>query len=160
MEREEGNQLCREQRDGRLDACKSLGEGRYDPDFDPALFDDPRNPTNPNPYFTLTIGNRWEYRGGTEINTLEVLNGTKLIAGVRCIVVRDLVTKAGDLAEATDDWYARPRTRTSGIAARRSKTSRALTVTILGGQNSSVATPNSTSSFRSSSRSVSAPVIA
>jgi hypothetical protein len=25
---------------------------------------------------------------------------------VRCIVVRDLVTKAGDLAEATDDWYA------------------------------------------------------
>jgi hypothetical protein len=106
MEREEGNQLYREQRDGRLDACKSLGEGRYDPDFDPALFDDPRNPTNPNSYFTLTVGNRWEYRGGTEINTLEVLNEIKLIAGVRCIVVRDLVTKAGDLAEATDDWYA------------------------------------------------------
>jgi hypothetical protein len=104
--REEGNQLCAEQRDGRLDACKSLGEGRYDPDFDPALFDDPRNPTNPNPYFPLTVGNRWEYRGGTEIDAVEVVNETKLIAGVTCIVVRDQVSKAGDLAEDTDDWYA------------------------------------------------------
>jgi hypothetical protein len=37
--RREGKELCREQRTGRLDACKSLGEGRYDPDFDPALFE-------------------------------------------------------------------------------------------------------------------------
>ena len=104
--RQEGNQLCREQRDGRLEACKSLGEGRYDPDFDPALFDDPKNPTNPNPYFPLTVGNRWEYRGGNEVNTVEVVNETKLIAGVTCIVVRDQVFKDGDLAEDTDDWFA------------------------------------------------------
>jgi hypothetical protein len=104
--RKEGTQLCAEQRDGRLDACKSLGEGRYDPDFDPALFDDPRNPTNPNPYFPLKIGNRWEYHAGNEVNTVRVLNNTKLIAGVMCIVVRDLVSRDSDLAEATDDWYA------------------------------------------------------
>jgi hypothetical protein len=104
--RKESKQLCREQRDGRLDACQSLGEDRYDPDFDPALFGDPRNPTNPNPYFPLGIGNQWEYRGGAETNTVRVLNQTKLIAGVTCIVVRDKVFKDGDLVENTDDWYA------------------------------------------------------
>ncbi|MGH9425447.1 MAG: hypothetical protein ACRD2L_03965, partial [Terriglobia bacterium] len=81
-ERKEHDTLCREQRDGRLDACKSLGEGRYDPDFSPALFDDPKNPTNPNPYFPLTVGNRWEYRSPIQTDTLDVVNETKLIAGV------------------------------------------------------------------------------
>ena len=107
----EGGQLCREQWSGRRDACKSLGEGRYDPDFTAANFDDPKNPTNPKPYFPLTIGNTWEYRGGNEVNTLEVLNETKLIAGVRCIVVRDQVFKDGDLVENTDDWYAQAKDR-------------------------------------------------
>lgn len=105
-ERQEALMLCRGQRDGRLAACGSLGEGRYDPDLDPARFDDPKNPANPNPYFPLTVGNLWEYRGGDEINTVEVVNETKLIAGVRCIVFRDLVSKNGDLVEATDDWFA------------------------------------------------------
>jgi hypothetical protein len=104
-ESKEQNQLCQEQRDGRLDACNSLGEGRYDPNFDPALFDDPKNPTHPNPYFPLTVGNSWEYRGGNEVNTLEVVDETKLIAGVGCIVVRDRVFKDGALAENTDDWF-------------------------------------------------------
>src|SRR5205085_1766981 len=63
----ESEQLCREQRSGRLDACKLLGEGRYDPDFDPARFDDPKRPTRPNPYFPLTVGDFWEYRGGDEV---------------------------------------------------------------------------------------------
>ncbi|HJQ82957.1 MAG TPA: hypothetical protein VKA21_02700 [Candidatus Binatia bacterium] len=113
-ERDEATRLCREQRDGRLEACTLLGEVRYDPDVRPALFDDPRNPSHPNPYFPLAVGNRWEYRGGGEINTVEVVDETKLIAGVGCIVVRDLVSKSGDLSgdpsgdltEATDDWYA------------------------------------------------------
>lgn len=105
--RNEGRQLCGEQRTGRLDTCKSLGENRYDPDFDPALFDnDFANLTNPNPYFPLGIGNRREYAGGTESIIIEVLNETKLIAGVTCIVVRDVVTNDGDLIEDTDDWFA------------------------------------------------------
>jgi hypothetical protein len=37
---------------------------------------------------------------------LEVVNETKLIDGVTCIVVRDQVSKDGDLSEDTDDWYA------------------------------------------------------
>jgi hypothetical protein len=104
---EEGNQLCQEQRNGRLDLCKSLGEDRYDPDFDPDLFDDPKNPTNPNPYFPLDVGNLWEYASKTETNTVEVLNETKLIDGVTCIVVRDQVfDKDGFIIEDTDDWFA------------------------------------------------------
>lgn len=104
-EGKEAAQLCQKQRDGRFDACESLGEGRYDPNLDPALFDDPKNPTRPNPYFPLTVGNRWEYRGGNEVNTLEVRDETKLIAGVGCIIVRDKVFKNNDLAENTDDWF-------------------------------------------------------
>ncbi|MGH8476004.1 MAG: hypothetical protein ACRER2_09570 [Methylococcales bacterium] len=104
-ERNKDTQLCREERDGRLDACKLLGEDRYDPDFNPANFDDPKNPTNPNPYYPLAVGYTWEYRGGDEVNTVEVLNATKLIEKVTCIVVRDQVFKNGDLAEGTDDWF-------------------------------------------------------
>lgn len=105
--RREGNQLCREQRAGRRDACESLGEGPYDPGFDPASFDDDfASLTNPNPYFPLGIGHRWEYRGGTEHVTVKVLNQTKLIDGVTCIVVRDRVEDDGDLVEKTDDWFA------------------------------------------------------
>lgn len=109
----EGGQLCRAQWAGRCDACKALGEGRYDPDFNPANFDDPKNPTKPNPYFPLRVGNTWEYRGGNEFNTLEVLNETKLIDGVTCIVVRDQVFKDGDLVENTDDWYAQAKDRST-----------------------------------------------
>ena len=95
-----------ETRQWRLDACKVLGQGRYDPDFDPALFDDPKNPTSPNPYFPLEVGNLWEYRGASEVNTVEVLDQTKLIDGVHCLVVNDQVFKDGDLVEDTDDWFA------------------------------------------------------
>jgi hypothetical protein len=105
--RSEDRQLCQDQLAGRLNACEKLGEGRYDPDFDPADFDkDFSNLPNPNPYFPLRIGNRWEYHGAGEVNTVEILNRTKLIDGVRCVVVRDLVSKKDFLVEATDDWFA------------------------------------------------------
>ncbi len=105
--RGEGRELCGEQRTARRDTCKLLGEDRYDPDFDPALFDNNfANLTKPNPYVPLKIGNRWEYREGAESIAIEVLNETKLIDGVTCIVVQDRVTEDGDLVEDTDDWFA------------------------------------------------------
>ena len=55
---------------------------------------------------TLKIGNKWELSGAGEIVKIEVLNKTKLIDGVNCIVVRDIVRKEGAVAEATDDWLA------------------------------------------------------
>lgn len=104
--REEESRLCREQRKARRDVCRALGEDRYDPDFDPLLFDsDFTNLTNPNPYFPLTIGNRWEF-GGAETVVIEVLNKTKLIEGVTCITSNDRVTVDGELREDTDDWFA------------------------------------------------------
>ena len=102
----ESKASCRETRRWRLDACKVLGQGRYDPNFDPALFDDPKNPTSPNPYFPLEVGNLWEYRGAGEVNTVEVLDQVKLIDGVSCLVVNDQVFKGGELVEDTDDWFA------------------------------------------------------
>jgi len=104
---DEAKQLCRAQRDWRLDDCALIGEGRYDPDFEPAKFDDARQPSKPNPYFPLAVGDHWEYRGGNEVNTVDVVDESKLMeGGVECITVRDVVARDGDVAEATDDWYA------------------------------------------------------
>jgi hypothetical protein len=111
--RADDSDLCRGQRDTRLETCKLLGGDRYDPNLDPALFDDPRSPTHPNPYFPLTIGNHWEYRGGGEINTVDVVNETKFIAGITCIVFRDLVMKNGDLTESTNDYYTQAKDGTT-----------------------------------------------
>lgn len=102
----EKRQLCGAQRTARLSTCTSLGESRYDPNFDPALFDsDFTHLTKPNPYAPLKIGNKWAYVGGGESVAIEVMNETKLIEGVTCIVVRDQVTTDGDLHEDTDDWF-------------------------------------------------------
>lgn len=105
--RTEGFQTCREQREARGDVCESLGEDRYEPDFNPALFDDDfTRLTNPNRYFPIGIGNKWGYAGGSEAIAIEVRPDTKLIEGVRCIVVNDRVTDSGNVVEDTDDWFA------------------------------------------------------
>lgn len=98
---------CHAQRDWRQASCAAIGEQRYDPRLDPKKFDtDYHHLTHPNPYFPLDIGKRWEYRGGDEFNSVEVTGETKLIEGVTCIVLRDLVYLKGRLHEATDDWFA------------------------------------------------------
>jgi hypothetical protein len=109
--RSEDEDLCADQRQGRLDACDLLGEGRYDPEFEPKQFDTNfTSPAHPNPYFPLKVGNKWEYRSATETNTVEILNRTKLIDDVTCVVARDLVYEDGALKEATDDWFAQAKT--------------------------------------------------
>jgi hypothetical protein len=108
-QRQEENQVCREQKDWRLQSCKLVGEERYDPDFDSADFDtDFHNLTHPNPYFPLTIGNKWTFKDKVEneLDVIEILNQTKLIDGVTCVVARDKVFKNGFLKEFTDDWFA------------------------------------------------------
>ncbi len=105
--RNEATDECEAQRDARATLCKKVGEGRYDPEFEPRDFDaDFRNLTNPNPYFPLTIGSRWEFRSADETNTVQVSSRTKLIDDVRCIVVRDEVFQDGVLTEGTNDWFA------------------------------------------------------
>jgi hypothetical protein len=101
----ESDQLCLDQHDTRITACGVLGEARYDPDFRPARFDNPMRPSRPNPYFPLGVGKHWEYRSATQVDIVDVVNETKKIAGVDCIVFRDQVFEGGFIHEATDDWY-------------------------------------------------------
>jgi len=102
-DRDDARDECADQRDARLDLCDELGEDRYDPDFDPDDFT--ADFTGLNPYFPLAPGNTWTYEGDGETITVEVLDETKLIEGVTCIVVNDLVDEDGDPIEDTDDWY-------------------------------------------------------
>ncbi len=106
-ERVEARALCAEQRTARNQLCVALGGGRYDPDFTPANFDDDfTDLTNPNPHFPLGIGSHWEFAGGGETVVIEVLDKTKLIEGVTCLVVNDRVEIDGLLVEDTADWFA------------------------------------------------------
>ncbi len=107
--RREGREECREQYQARLNVCDLVGEDRYDPDFDPANFVDPTeigNTVAPNPYFPLVPGTQWIWEGGDEVITDTVTDKTKLIEGVTCVVVLDVVEEDGKVIELTDDWYA------------------------------------------------------
>jgi hypothetical protein len=108
--RDDADTLCDEQRTARIGLCGSIGEGRYDPEFEAADFDkDFAHLSNPNPYFPLGIGNQWEFRSATQSIKVQVMNATKLIDDVRCIVVRDEVSENGVLVEGTNDWFAQAR---------------------------------------------------
>jgi hypothetical protein len=102
--REEGHDLCRDQQHARRDVCRLIGEARYDPDFDPDLFDEDFG--NTNPYYPLAVGNQREYEGDGETVSIEVLDRTKSIEGVTCLVVNDRVFVDGVVVEDTDDWFA------------------------------------------------------
>jgi hypothetical protein len=104
---DEANDECAAQRRSRGTVCKAIGEGRYDPEFEEADFDtDFRNLTNPNRYFPLGIGSRWQFRSATQSIVVHVTSATKLIDDVRCIVVRDEVSEGGVVIEGTNDWFA------------------------------------------------------
>lgn len=111
--RDEANTLCAEQRKARMQLCGSIGEARYDPEFEAKDFDkDFSNLSNPNPYFPLGIGNQWEFRSATQSIKVQVLNATKLIDDVRCIIVRDEVREKEVLIEGTNDWFAQAKNGT------------------------------------------------
>jgi len=95
---------CDERFDARRDLCAALGGGIHDPDFDPARFATEFDGRNP--YFPVAVGNRWSYQGGDETIEVEVLDKTKNIEGVPCVVVRDVVSVDGAPIEDTLDWYA------------------------------------------------------
>ncbi len=104
--RTEALALCNEQYDSRLDICDRLGGAPYDPDVNPSLFDtDFQHLSRPNPYFPLGIGDRWVFDGAEHVE-IEVLDRAKSIDGVRCFVVRDVVSVDGVTHEDTEDWFA------------------------------------------------------
>ncbi len=77
------------------------------PAFDPTHFTQPVG----NAYFPLTPGLVTHLRGtdgGDRFREkVRVTHRTRMIAGVRAVVVHDVVRRSdGTLAETTDDWYA------------------------------------------------------
>ena len=83
------------------------GEDRV-PDFEAAVF---TNPTAiDNTYLPLIPGTTLKYEAQTEdgVETIitEVLNTTRVVDGVECVVFRDRVFLDGLLIEDTHDWFA------------------------------------------------------
>jgi len=78
----------------------------YLPAIDPSKF------TNivDNEFFPLTPGTKTVYEAttdnGLEHTEVTVLNETKVVMGVTCVVVRDTVSVDGVVTEDTYDWYA------------------------------------------------------
>jgi hypothetical protein len=81
-------------------------EAVYNPNIDPANF----TTRITNPYFTLASGmvriTKGTKDGVPQTHTTVVTSATKVIAGVRTVVVRDKVTTNGALSELVTDWYA------------------------------------------------------
>lgn len=103
----DGSKLCSAQLKARKQLCNAIGEARYDPDLNPANFDqDFTHLTKPNIFRPLGIGNHWKYAGSGETIDIDVLNKTKLVDGLTCLVVRDTVLRNDELIEDTFDWYA------------------------------------------------------
>ena len=78
----------------------------YHPKVDPAQF------TNhiTNPYFSVIPGTVRRYvgvrDGAPTAHTFTVTHQTRIVMGVRCVVVQDVVTQHQSLVEKTTDWYA------------------------------------------------------
>ena len=98
--------LCFVLATGVVCAAKIASEPSYHPQIDPANF----QTTVDNPYFPLVPGTIWKYieksKNETRENEVTVTNDTKMILGVKCIVVHDVVKEKSTLKEDTYDWYA------------------------------------------------------
>jgi hypothetical protein len=108
-EKKDAREECADVFQARTDVCDLVGEARYDPGWAPANFVDPDDigdAVAPNPYFPLVVGAYWVLQGGDEVITDTVMDKTKLIDGVRCRVLLDVVEDDGVVIEVTDDWYA------------------------------------------------------
>jgi hypothetical protein len=84
-----------------------LPQGSETVELDPAEFTTDID----NPYWPMSPGSRWVYRetdgkGGVQRVEVTVTDETKLVDGVRAVVVHDLVTEKGEKVEGTLDWYA------------------------------------------------------
>ncbi len=103
---QDASQTCQDGYSSRQAACQKFGPARYDPVIDPANF--VRHVTNP--FFPLPPGQTFVYEGHTKDgfvhNDFIVTRMTKVILGVTCTEVHDLVYLDGVLAEDTLDWYA------------------------------------------------------
>jgi hypothetical protein len=106
--------------EAQIEVCDITDDAAHVPEFGAAFADNFVNPLDiggaveANPFFPLVQGNSWTYEGTfeedgemiTETIVVTVLNETKSIDGITCLVVQDVVTIDGELVEDTDDWFA------------------------------------------------------
>ena len=109
-EKTEKTEECEEVYDARSNLCDKLGESAYDVRnyWVADSFVDPLQiggSITVNPYFPLVPGSK-SYQGGDETITVTVTTQTKLINGVTCVTVNDVVEVDGQPVEDTNDWYA------------------------------------------------------
>jgi hypothetical protein len=85
----------------------TVADGAYNPTIDPADF----SAEVTNAYFSLVPGTTLHYEtiGTTEATTVTVTGDTRVVMGVTCAVVHDVVMDSGVLVEDTYDWYAQDR---------------------------------------------------
>jgi len=119
-DRDEALAECGDVTEARLDLCFATDDAAHNPPFGEdfaANFIDPLtigDTAPPHPYLPLLQGSTWVYEGIfmedgeeiTEVITVTVTDRIKLIEGIRCLVVRDVVEIEGRLIEDTSDWFA------------------------------------------------------
>lgn len=97
---------CQDQFNARQAACQKLGPAPYDPVINPVNFISGIN----NPYFPLPPGRTLVYEGqtvdGFNHTDFIITHTTKVIQGVKCVQVHDVVYLDSVLAEDTLDWFA------------------------------------------------------
>jgi len=83
--------------------------GDYEPQIAPSDFVEVVD----NPWFPLPAGAWWRYEGRSdaegETTEITVTDETKIVMGVRAVVVRDVVKVDGVVVEDTRDWFAQDR---------------------------------------------------
>jgi len=99
-------QSCTEQYQVRQGACSRFGPAPYAPVIDAKNFVSQIT----NPYFPLIPGTTFVYEGqtsqGLSHTDFIVTNNTKVILGVTCTEVHDVVKLNGEVVEDTLDWFA------------------------------------------------------
>jgi len=102
----DAKKTCGDQFDARQVACRKLGGAPYDPVINRSNFVAVVN----NPSFPLPPGRTLVYEGqtseGFNHNDFIITRRTKVIQGVTCVEVHDVVYLDGVLAEDTLDWFA------------------------------------------------------
>jgi len=102
----EGVDLAKAQYRARLSLCDKVGGDAYDPKIDPAEF----SKVIDNPFLPFPVGASWTYQSmtdeGLETIQIDVLPETRVILGVECTSVQDVVSMGGVPVEDTIDWYA------------------------------------------------------
>ncbi|MEW6735988.1 MAG: hypothetical protein AB1489_32135 [Acidobacteriota bacterium] len=102
QDRRDANGECAEQFEARRKLCTALNETTYNPVINPTNFVEGIT----NPFFPMIPSTTLIYRGGNEVVTVTVTNRTKVILGVKCVVVRDVVTVNDQVVEDTEDYFA------------------------------------------------------